>query len=95
VLDGGVLRRQAEGIPAHGMQDVEPAHPFVTGQQVADGVHAHVTHVDAPGRVRKHLQAIELGAARLFADVKLFPLRPDPLPFGLDFLDGIPLTGHA
>ena len=47
VLDGGVFGGQAEGIPAHGMEDVEAAHALYAGDDVADGVIAHVPHVHA------------------------------------------------
>ena len=36
VLDGGVFRRQPEGVPAHGVQHVEAAHLGVAGHHVAD-----------------------------------------------------------
>ena len=45
---GRVLRGQPEGVPAHGMEHVEAPHTFVAGHHVADGVVAHVAHVDAP-----------------------------------------------
>ena len=32
------LGRQAKGVPAHGMQHVEPAHPLVAGDDVGGGV---------------------------------------------------------
>ena len=42
VLDGELLRGEAEGVEAHGVEDVEAAHPFVAGDDVggdvADGV---------------------------------------------------------
>src|SRR5690606_33691868 len=63
VLDGRVLRRQAEGVPTHGMEHVPAVHPFEAGHHVSDGVVADVAHVAAPRRVREHLQAVVLGAA--------------------------------
>ena len=33
-LDGGVLRRQAEGVEANGVEDIEALHPLVAGQRV-------------------------------------------------------------
>src|SRR3546814_10227296 len=44
-LHGGVLRRQAEGVPAHGVQHVEAFGPLIARHNVADGVVAHVAHV--------------------------------------------------
>ena len=61
VLDGRVLRRQAEGVPAHGVQHVVALHALVAGDHVADGVVAHVAHVELARRVGEHLQAVVLG----------------------------------
>ena len=44
-LRRGVFRRQAEGIPAHRLHDVEAAHGVVAREHVTDGVIAHVAHV--------------------------------------------------
>ena len=95
VLDGGVLGGKAEGVPAHRMEHVEPAHPFVAGEQIADRVHAHVAHVDATRRVREHFQAVELRAGRIFGNLELLPLLPDPLPLGLDLAEGIAVGRHV
>ena len=59
-LDGGVLRGQAEGVPADGVQDVEAAHPLVAGHHVGDAVVADVADVDVARGVGQHLQAVEL-----------------------------------
>jgi hypothetical protein len=66
VLDGGVLRWQAEGIPAHGLEDVLAAHALIAGDDVADGVVAHMAHVQLPRGIGEHGQAIELLAAGVF-----------------------------
>ena len=47
MFDCRIFGRQAEGIPAHGMKDVEAFHSFVTGYHVADGIVADMAHVDA------------------------------------------------
>jgi hypothetical protein len=44
-LDGGVLRRQAEGIPADGIQDVEAAHAHEASDRVVDRKDLDVAHV--------------------------------------------------
>ena len=44
-LDGSVLGWQAKGIPAHRLQDIASEHPLVAAHDVADGVVAHVSHV--------------------------------------------------
>ncbi|MGY3454666.1 hypothetical protein ACVWW5_000116 [Bradyrhizobium sp. LM3.4] len=57
-LDGGVLGRQAEGVPAHRMQHVETLGAHEAGQHVAEGVIADMADMDAPRRVGEHLQHI-------------------------------------
>ncbi len=57
-LDRGVLRRHAEGVPAHGMQHGEAARALVARDHVAHGVVAHVAHVDAPGGIGEHLEDV-------------------------------------
>src|SRR4029079_4384337 len=49
-LDGGVLGRQAEGVPTDGMQHVVAPHPLVAGHDVGDAVVADVPYVDVTGR---------------------------------------------
>ncbi len=61
VLDGGVLRRQAKRVPAHGMEHVQAAHPEIAGEGVADGVVAHVAHVQRAAGIGQHLQHVVLG----------------------------------
>ena len=64
VLDRGVLGRQAERVPAERMQHVEAAHPLRARDDVADHVVADVPDVRVPGRVREHLEAVELRLGR-------------------------------
>ena len=61
MLNRRVFRRQPEGVPAEGMQDVKPSHPLGPGDHVADHVVAHVTDVRVAGRIGKHHEAVELG----------------------------------
>ncbi len=77
VLDRGVLGRQPESVPAHGLQDILAQHALVTRDDVADGVIAHVPHVQASARVGEHAQAIEF-FARLVLD-SLEGIRGSPL----------------
>ena len=57
-LAGGVLRRQAERVPAHRVQHRIAAGALVAGDDVAERVVADVAHVDLPARVREHLQHV-------------------------------------
>ena len=61
-LDCGVLSGQSESIPPNGMQHVESTHALVTRYRIADGVVAHVAHVQCPGGIRQHFEKVILGA---------------------------------
>ena len=61
-----------------GCSTLKPAHPLVAGEEVADRVDAHVAHVDAAGRIREHLEAVELRAAGLLGDLELLARPPRP-----------------
>ncbi|MNQ83732.1 hypothetical protein D3C85_988250 [compost metagenome] len=60
-LHGRVLGRHAEGVPAHGMQNVEALGPLVTRHHVAHHIVASVAHVDVARRIGEHLQHIVFG----------------------------------
>ncbi len=60
VLHGGVLGRHAERVPSHRVDDVEALGPAVARHDVAHRVVAHVAHVDAPRRIREHLEHVIL-----------------------------------
>ena len=76
---GGVFGRQTEGIPAHGLQHIAALHAHEARQHIADGVVAHMAHVQTSRRVREHGQAIKLFAGRvLVGDVSALGL-----PIGL------------
>ena len=57
-VDGGVLGRHAEGVPAHRVQHGVARGAFEARDHVAHGVVADVAHVDAPRRVGEHLQHV-------------------------------------
>ena len=82
-LDGGVFGGQAERVPAHGVQHVKAPHPLVAGHHVADGVVAHVAHVDAPGGVGEHLQHVIFGPGRVLGGIEQMGVLPALLPLGL------------
>ncbi len=58
---GGVLGGQAEGVPAHRLQDVQALHALVVVERVVDRVVAHVPHVQLARRVREHAHVVVLG----------------------------------
>ena len=91
-LDGGVLGRQAERVPAERVQDVEAAHALHARDDVADHVVADVSDVGVPGGIGEHLQAVELRPGVVFSDFE-GPLPPPAfLPFLLDCLGFV--VGH-
>ncbi|OIQ64285.1 hypothetical protein GALL_541640 [mine drainage metagenome] len=94
VLDGGILGRQPEGIPAHGLQHVVAAHLVPAGEHVANGVVAHVSHVQLAGRVGEHRQAVILGPALVRLRGKSVVIRP-VLPGALFNLVGLVLRLHG
>ena len=87
VFDGGIFSGQAEGIPAHGMKHVVAVHPHVACEGVADGVVAHVPHVQRAGRVGKHLEDVILGLGGVrLGGVELGIAQPARGPLLLDAL---------
>ncbi len=81
-LAGGVLRRQAERVPTHRVQHREAARPLVTRERVAQGIVAHVPHMDFPGWVREHLEHVvfRLIVGRHVGHVKAAARGPCCLP---------------
>ena len=61
-----IFRRQAEGVPAHGLQHVLALHALIAADHVADGVVAHVAHVQAAAGIGEHGQAVEFLLLRIF-----------------------------
>src|SRR3712207_7841624 len=53
------LFRSPEAVPADGVDDVKALQPLEPRERVADGVVAHVPHVQEARRVRQHLQTIK------------------------------------
>ncbi len=89
VVDGGVLGRHAEGVPSHGVKDVEAPHVLVAGDDIADGVIAHVPHVDAARGVGEHLQEIVLFPGWILGDVEDLAVIPELLPLLLDLVGSV------
>ena len=93
-LDGGVLGRQAEGVPAHGMQDVEALHALEARDHVAHDIIAPMADMDAPGRVGEHLEHVIFGARVVIAGAVDTPFVPDLLPAGLGLAGIVALGAH-
>ena len=88
-LDRVLFGWQPERVPAHGMQHVEAAHPFVARDDVSSGVTFGMSDVKtSAARIRKHVEDVEFRLCRIKAGlagvrhVKELPLIPKALPFG-------------
>ncbi len=86
-FDGVLLGRQAEGVPAHRVQDVEAAHALVAGQDVGGGVALGVADVQAgAARVGEHVEDVELRLVRQVRRAEGLVFQPVLLPARLDRL---------
>ena len=83
----GILGRQAEGVPAHGVQNVEAPGALVAGDHVALRVVAHVAHMDAPRRIGEHLEHVVLGPGAIHDGAERLAGVPDLLPPGFGFVE--------
>ena len=98
-LDGVLLRREAEGVPSHRVEDVEAAHPLVAGEDVGSGVALRVAHVQPRARrVRKHVEHIvgRLRRVEAVADrgrAERLVIGPEALPAGFDVV--VRVGGHG
>ena len=92
--NGGVFRRQAEGVPAHRLHHVLALHALVAGNHVADGVVANVAHVQLAAGVGEHGQAVVLGLARLFLHFEGFVGFPE-VAGGLFYVTWVVLLVHS
>ena len=80
VLDGGVFRRQAEGVPADGMQDIVALKTAETRHDVAYGVVADVSHMNVARGIREHFHKKILGLGRIDIAVEGAFFSPYLLP---------------
>ncbi|EXI65530.1 MAG: hypothetical protein AW07_04691 [Candidatus Accumulibacter sp. SK-11] len=83
VLDRGILRRHAEGVPAHRLQDVVAEHAVKAREHITDRVVADVPHVQLARRIGKHRQAVVLRPFRILDGARCAAALPEFL--GGDF----------
>ena len=95
VLHGGVLGRQAERVPAHRMENVEPARAPIARHHVAHRVVAHMAHVDAPRRIGEHLEHVIFRARIVVLGLEDLRVRPGLAPFGLGFAHVVSFGPHC
>jgi len=79
-LDRGVLRRQAERIPSHRVENAEALHPQKPEECVAEDVVPAVADVEVARRVREHVEHVVLLAGRRDVDFRDARLGPAFLP---------------
>jgi hypothetical protein len=94
VLDRRIFGRQTESIPTHRLQHILALHALVTTDHVADGVVAHMPHVQCPAWVHEHGQAIELRLVGFLAHLEGACSAPEVLGGGFHRL-GIVSLGHT
>ena len=67
-LDRVLFRGQAERVPAHGVQHVEAAHPFVAGDDISGGVTFGMSDMQTgAARIRKHVEDVEFRLCQIKA----------------------------
>jgi len=91
-LDGSVLRREAERVPPHRVEDVVAAHEEEPHDRVADDVVPAMADVEVPGRVGEHVQVVELPLRVGGVDPEVAPLPPEIPPL---FLDRVRIVGFV
>ena len=95
VLHRGVFGRQSERVPAHRVEDVEPARAPIARHHVAHGVVAHMAHVDAPRRIREHLEDVIFWPRIVVIGLEDLGVRPGPSPLGLGFAHVVSFGPHC
>ena len=83
--DRRILRRQAEGIPAHRVQYIEPLSATIAGNQIAHRVVADMADMQLARRIGKHFEHIVFRPAGFGGDFEQPALAPNPLPFRFGF----------
>ncbi len=92
LLDGGVLRRQAEGVEAHGEEDVVAAHTPVSGLHVGGGHGVPVADVQVARGVGEHREVVELGPGVVVGRAVEAVGGPALLPLPLDLRWRVPVS---
>ena len=96
VLDGVVLGGQAEGVIAHGEEDVVALHPALPGHHVHGGVGPGVAHVQAlAGGIGELYQSVVLGLGVAGNGMVAAGLCPAVLPFAFDAVKLVFQLNHA
>ena len=85
VLDGVVLRRQTEGVPADGEKDIAALHAALAGDDVHRGIGARMPDVQPLSRrIRELNQAVEFRHGVVVLRLENVTVRPALLPLRFD-----------
>ena len=87
VLDCRVLGGQAERIPTHRLQDILAEHALIAADHIADGVVAHMAHMQRSRWVWEHRQAIEFRLRGIFLRHERLVVVPELLRGGFHRLE--------
>ncbi len=93
-LDGGVLRGEAEGVKAIGMQDVIAPHAHIAGMDIGGNIVIPVADMEVAGGIGEHGKGVPLGAGVVVPDLVKLIVGPLLLPLLFYFLRVI-LLYHA
>ena len=85
VFDGGVFSGHPKSVPTDGVQYVMPSFAPISSQRVADGVVAHVPHMDTPAGIGEHAQYVLFGFGLFLFRLETVVLVPVILPLLFDF----------
>ncbi|OPZ99856.1 MAG: hypothetical protein BWY71_00894 [Planctomycetes bacterium ADurb.Bin412] len=89
-FDGVLFGGQAEGVVTHRVQDVEAAHAFVTGHDVAGGVAFGMADMQAvAGGIGEHVKDVIFRLGGVIAGGENLVFQPVILPFFLNFVEVI------
>ncbi len=84
VLDRGIFRRQAKGVPTHRLQHVFAQQALIARNHVANRVVAHMPHVQLAAGVGKHRETVEFLPLRVLGGLERGVFFPECLGGILD-----------
>ena len=89
-LDGILLGRKSECVPAHRVEDVKALAALVPADDVGCSVSFGVPNVQArAGRVREHVETVEFRFGKIVVRLETLIVCPVLLPFGFNFFEVI------
>ncbi len=95
-LDGRVLGRQAEGVPADRVEHVVALHPLQPGDHVAARERLQVPHVQVARGIGEHVEGVEAGPGGVAVVTAVErQLLPGRHPLGLHLLRVVALGVHG